>query len=202
MPYLRTKIMKNQKFFTVYSVDFVFILAMMRQKDSNEREGGGMRFLLLIAVFLFWIKPAEAQIKVVDGDSLFIGKREIRLSGIDAPEYKQECFDANGAAYACGKRALSALKALVKDDLECKTLTTDRYHREVAVCYSGGKNVNRQMVLQGWAVAYDRYTHAYDKAQNKAKRAKRGIWQGRFMKPELYRALMRRDKKAARLKKN
>ncbi len=161
-----------------------------------------MRFLLVIAALLFFVDAAEAQIKIVDGDSLFIGNREIRLSGIDAPEYKQECFDASDVAYPCGKKALSALKALVKDDLECKTLTTDRYNRDVAVCYSGGKNINRQMVLQGWAVAYDRYTHAYDKAQSKAKKQKRGIWQGRFMKPELYRALMRRDKKSARLKKN
>ena len=43
-----------------------------------------------------FLQPARAQVKVIDGDSIFIGKREIRLSGIDAPEYKQSCYNAAG----------------------------------------------------------------------------------------------------------
>jgi len=162
-----------------------------------------MRFFMFVLwCFLGISDVAAAQIKVVDGDSLFIGKREIRLSGIDAPEYRQECYNAAGDSYPCGKLAFQALKKLVKEDLDCKTVAVDRYKRDVAVCYSAGRNINRRMVAQGWAVAYDRYTHQYDKAQKKAKRLKKGIWQGRFMKPELYRALMRAEKKAANLNKN
>ena len=47
------------------------------------------------------------------------------------------------------------------------------------------------MVRLGQAVAYTQYTDAYVSAEQEARQAKRGIWRGRFMNPELYRALMR-----------
>ena len=34
-------------------------------------------------------------IKVIDGDSIVLNGTEIRLEGIDAPEYKQICHDKN-----------------------------------------------------------------------------------------------------------
>lgn len=145
-----------------------------------------------IVCFLFVVlltNPALAQIKVLDGDSLILGNKEIRLSGIDAPEYKQTCFDAQKKEYACGIFSLKALKNLVHDDIKCKTVTKDKYKRFVSVCYSQGVNINQKMVEEGWAVAYKRYTDAYNRAEMQAKKAKKGIWQGRFMKPELYRIL-------------
>lgn len=130
-----------------------------------------------------------AEVKVVDGDSLYLGKKEIRLSGIDAPEYHQTCFDARGHEYACGKKSFEVLKSLAGSDIRCKTVAKDKYKRYVSVCESGGVDINKKMVENGWAVAYKRYTHDYDEAEMLAKRQKRGIWQGRFMKPELYRIL-------------
>ena len=35
-------------------------------------------------------------VRVIDGDSLRRGDAEIRLSGIDAPEYRQSCKDEKG----------------------------------------------------------------------------------------------------------
>lgn len=135
---------------------------------------------------------AGGQIKVVDGDSLFIGNREIRLSGIDAPEYHQLCFDQDGVKYECGKEARRALVRLVGPDLKCQTLVRDKYKRDVAVCKSNGVDLNRKMVETGWAVAYKRYTDEYDAAEKGAKRKRLGIWQGKFMKPELYRILRKK----------
>lgn len=152
-------------------------------------------FIGIIAACLLAAGSVQAQIKVIDGDSLFIGTREIRLSGIDAPEYHQECYDTEGKNYACGLQSIEELKAMVGSDFECKTITTDRYHRDVADCYSDGENINRKMVAEGWAVAYDRYTGVYKLAEESARAGRRGIWAGRFMKPELYRVL-HRDKKA------
>ncbi len=152
-----------------------------------------MRFIFFVcAAFLFSKAAAGSDyIKVVDGDSLFIGKREIRLSGIDAPEYHQECYDENDAPYPCGKEAFWALKKMAGKNIVCKKVTVDRYRREVADCFCGKKNINKEMVRQGYAVAYDRYTQNYVPAQNEAKKHKRGIWRGRFMKPELYRRLLK-----------
>lgn len=136
----------------------------------------------------------QARIKVIDGDSLMVGKCEIRLSGIDAPEYHQWCFDKDGREYECGQESLKALQRLIHQDLHCDTLARDKYKREVAVCKSKGVNINKKMVEIGWAVAYKRYTNAYDKAEQEARKERRGIWQGRFMKPELYRILHQKPK--------
>lgn len=80
---------------------------------------------------------------------------------------------------------------MLKEDVICKIVAKDRYKRKVAVCYSGGKNLNEEMVKQGWAVAYDRYTDDYVDDEKTAKKAKKGLWQGKFMRPELYRSLHR-----------
>ncbi len=148
----------------------------------------------LFMVLLFVVIGSEnvwAKTKIIDGDSLFIDDREIRLSGIDAPEFLQVCYDKNGKEYECGQKAKDMLEALAGKDIKCQVLEVDRYKREVAICFSKGKNINEEMVKSGWAVAYTAYTKDYVKEEAEAKLAKKGIWQGRFMKPELYRALKR-----------
>ena len=134
-------------------------------------------------------------VKVIDGDSLMVGTTEVRLEGIDAPEYKQKCFDAKGKEYACGIKALEYLKKLIaQGKVDCKKITIDRYHRQISVCYVNGEDINHAMVAAGWAVAYDRYDDSYVDDEKAAKKAKHGIWQGKFMKPEIWRALHRRRK--------
>src|SRR5207237_1182174 len=53
--------------------------------------------------------PVTGRARVVDGDSLEVAGYRIRLFGIDAPEWRQECTDASGASYACGRAAARAL---------------------------------------------------------------------------------------------
>ena len=150
-----------------------------------------MKFWLVLFFMVAGVKAAIAETKVIDGDSLIVNGKEIRLSGIDAPEFFQVCYDKNGKEYECGQKAKKVLESLVGKDIKCKTLEVDRYKREVAICFSRGKNINKEMVRRGWAVAYTLYTNDYEKAEIEAKEKRKGIWQGRFMKPELYRALMR-----------
>ena len=156
-------------------------------------------FLFVFCLNLFASETCfgkSARIFVVDGDSLFIDNQEIRLSGIDAPEYKQECFDKNQKSYKCGVMAKKFLEQLVKKgNISCSHLTKDKYKRFVSVCYSGKTNLNEEMVRQGWAVAYKRYTHAYDEAEKFAQENKLGIWQGKFMKPEFFRILKNQKNK-------
>ncbi len=142
-----------------------------------------------IALFLLPGVVCAADIYVIDGDSIRIDDREIRLSGIDAPEYFQTCRDKNNRDYDCGQQAREFLASLVGPDLHCEKIVTDKYKREVSVCKSGGINLNEAMVRNGWAVAYQRYTHDYDTAQKEAKERRLGIWQGKFLKPEFYRIL-------------
>jgi len=131
-------------------------------------------------------------VQVIDGDSLRKDDTDIRLYGIDAPEYRQSCRDKHGAEYSCGKQSANALRGLVKgQEVSCSSIETDRYARTVAVCWVGGLDINGEMVRLGWAIAYSRHSLSYVSAEAEAKRAKRGIWAGAFVKPEDYRARAR-----------
>lgn len=143
-----------------------------------------------VLLLLFVAGAARAEVKVIDGDSLLVNGVEMRLEGIDAPEYKQICYDRKKQPYRCGIKAHDYMSELVKKGkVHCKKLSVDRYHRQVSICYAGKTDLNREMVKAGWAVAYDRYSDMYVSDEKEAKKAKRGIWQGKFMKPELWRRL-------------
>ena len=146
--------------------------------------------LVLAAMKQFgWIDLGVGSLQVVDGDSLRRGDMDIRLHGIDAPEYRQNCQDKHGAEYACGKQAANALRSLVgARDVSCSSIETDRYGRAVAVCRIGELEINGEMVRLGWAVAYTHHSFSYARLETEARRTKRGIWAGSFERPEDYRA--------------
>ncbi|WP_395612110.1 thermonuclease family protein [Allosphingosinicella sp.] len=126
-------------------------------------------------------------VRVVDGDTLAVDGQRIRLFGIDAPERDQMC-EAGGRSYACGRAAGEALARLIGDARPaCAERDRDPYGRSVAVCRIAGRDLNRAMVAEGWAVAYTRYSRDYVRDEAEARRARRGLWQGRFERPEQYR---------------
>jgi endonuclease YncB( thermonuclease family) len=130
----------------------------------------------------------------VDGDSLRKGQTEIRLVGIDAPEYRQTCTDHSGVQYPCGKDAATALRTLVSSgEVNCESHDVDRYHRALSTCRVKTQIINRELVRQGWAVAYAPHGPAFDYVtdETEARRLKRGIWQGSFEQPSDYRKRQR-----------
>ena len=132
-------------------------------------------------------------VRVVDGDTLRIGERRIRLYGIDAPERAQSCATAAGQTYRCGQAATEALTRLLgAGQPDCAERDRDRYGRSVAICTVAGRDINRAMVADGWAVAYRQYSHDYEPDEAAARQARRGVWQGSFERPDQYRAEHRR----------
>lgn len=134
------------------------------------------------------VSPAHADItgkpRVVDGDTLVISGERIRLYGIDAPEKKQTCRTKKGKEQLCGKLAKQALQQMTRGrDVVCKGDKRDRYKRLIAVCYSGPFNINERMVLDGWALAYRKYSKDYERAETFAKSRREGMWRGEFEKP-------------------
>ena len=169
-----------------------------------------LMFILFAALFIacaqsnsFSFAKEDKQLYPVDGDSLENSSRRIRLQGIDAPEYKQKCFDKLGKKYRCGIEALDYIKKLMTGKTircECEA-KPDRYGRELCVCYADDIEINRQMVAHGQAISYR--SDRYNEEEKTAKEQKLGIWQGKFMRPELYRALKReRDAKWCRKNPN
>ncbi len=154
-----------------------------------------MHKVLFVAVVLCacWLwQSAEAKFVVVDGDSLENNGERIRLQGIDAPEFLQKCYDAQGWKYRCGYEATKQLKKLMQKVTSCERLGKDRYGRTLMKCYDAkGESIGEQMVRDGFAVSYG---DEYQKAEDEARAYKKGIWKGKFMRPELYRALQRERK--------
>lgn len=121
---------------------------------------------------------------VIDGDSLRVGGHEIRLQGIDAPEGRQECT-RDGAPWPCGREAARRLRVIIgRGQVSCQARKRDQHQRVLAVCTVDGRDINRQMVAEGWAVSYG----AYRAEEEAARRARRGIWSGAFDRPRDWRA--------------
>ena len=130
--------------------------------------------------------------EVIDGDTIKIKNNKIRLFGIDAPESKQQCqkpwlsisflkFNKN---YQCGKISTNKLKSKINNKLIiCKSDNKDRYNRFIAECYKDKKNINRWMVLNGYAVAYRKYSKKFVSQENLAKKDRLGLWAGTFEMP-------------------
>jgi endonuclease YncB( thermonuclease family) len=128
-----------------------------------------------------WVK---GQADVIDGDSLRIAGREIRLEGIDAPEYHQTCRE-DGVETPCGRQARDRLAGMVgRGSIACAVDGHDRYGRDLAVCRVGELEINAAMVRQGAAVSFGRY----DAEEAEARAAGRGIWATQFERPAAWRA--------------
>jgi endonuclease YncB( thermonuclease family) len=122
-------------------------------------------FLMFCAVALWWVflspKKTGMQeftarvVRVVDGDSLYLqGRRaQIRLWGVDAPEYDQQ-----GGSEATALLTALALGKMVR----CRMMDTDHYGRTVARLFlADGQEINRLMIKSGKAREYRRFTKGF-----------------------------------------
>jgi endonuclease YncB( thermonuclease family) len=146
-----------------------------------------------ILLALLCSSPAFAQAPVhgpgqaKDGDSLMVGDKEVRLFGIDAPEFDQSC-KRGGEDWSCGASAADKLAQLVTGkSVVCSAVGTDQHGRLLGRCMVGATDVNRAMVASGYAVAFRRYSSDYVSAEDSARVTKRGIWAGTFQMPSDYR---------------
>ena len=120
---------------------------------------------------------------IVDGDSIRIDGKNIRLVGIDAPELKQQCL-LNGNNWSCGDAAKDALVDKVGENrVACVSEGRDKYRRHLAKCTVEDEDLSHWMVISGWAVSYG----DYELAEAYAKQREIGIWQSEFELPENWR---------------
>lgn len=160
-----------------------------------KRLASVIRDLLLTATILLFLglvvtrldharqEMVSGSVKVIDGDTLVLDGKRIRLVGIDAPELRQVCQRDN-QPWPCGKGAKDHLIALTGDaKTRCEAGGSDRYGRLLALCLSGSRDLNAAMVGAGYAIAFGDY-----EAEESAARAKRlGIWSGTFEAPRTWR---------------
>ena len=126
--------------------------------------------ILVIASPLFALSGKVVSIH--DGDTITIlqGKQQIkvRLFGIDAPELEQPY----------GKKSKQFLANLIAGEVvEVEPKGKDRYKRTLGIIYFKGQDINAQMVLNGYAWAYVKYSRIYVNQEKLARENKRGLWQ-------------------------
>lgn len=114
--------------------------------------------------------------KVIDGDSLILrqGKRdyEIRLWGIDCPEY--------GQPYGDFARKMSRI-ILGRQNVRVVVKGRDGYGRHVGIVYLEGLNVNEELVRNGAAWVYGQYCREaicdeWKSLEMSARNDRRGLW--------------------------
>lgn len=154
-----------------------------------------IRDLLLTAVILLLLglvvtrldtagrEMVSGPVKVIDGDTLVLDGKRIRLVGIDAPELRQVCQRDN-QPWPCGKGAKDHLVTLIGNaKTTCEAGGSDRYGRLLAVCSAGGRDLNAAMVGAGYAIAFG----DYEAEERAARENQLGIWSGTFDPPRTWR---------------
>ncbi|MDC0335336.1 thermonuclease family protein [Pseudodesulfovibrio sp.] len=138
--------------------------------------------LSLLLALLVFPTPSSAEtgrfLTTIDGDSLLVEykgrSREVRLIGIDAPEWGQE-YGTQAKSHAMSFCYGHKLR------LEFDKEKTDRYGRMLAYVYCGNQMLNEEMVRAGLAIVikvkpntkhHDRLKRAEKDAQSRRK----GIW--------------------------
>lgn len=151
-------------------------------------------FAVLLIVWLASFAAAQVpnyligRASVIDGDTIEIHGQRIRLQGMDAPEASQLCRRRDGSPWRCGQQAAITLaNRIAAQTVTCRVIGIDRYQRALADCVVNGSDLAGWLVINGWAVTYyDRAGH-YTAAEDAAKQAKRGIWDGSFERPKVWR---------------
>lgn len=129
--------------------------------------------------------------RVIDGDTIDVDGRRVRLAGIDAPEIEQTCTRLH-EEWPCGLEAKKALAVMIGDsEVYCEYRGTDRYNRTLARCFISiprwRADLAREMVRMGMALAYRRYSTEYADTEDAAVAAKIGMWAGKFEPPWTWR---------------
>lgn len=108
---------------------------------------------------------------VVDGGTLTVDGRTVRLFGIVAPGAEQRCR-AGALPWLCGAAAKDFLQGLVGGRGVACHLVSGAWAR----CDLGDRDVGLAVVSAGWAVADPATGDAYRDAEAEARAAKTGLW--------------------------
>ena len=128
--------------------------------------------------------------KVSDGDTIHVTtpeqtKLKVRLYGIDAPE-TQKVNHRTGHVSKPGQpysdESWKALEAkIMGKQVKVDILDIDKYKRMVGIIWLDDRNINLEMISEGYAGAFIEYLKPpyrspFIKAEHVAKSSRRGIW--------------------------
>lgn len=122
-------------------------------------------------------------VRVVDGDTIYIGNKKYRFSGIDAPEKNQFCV-LNGNRFNCGMLSRQILEDKInRNKVNCIEEDIDRYQRILAECFLNGESLSSFLVKSGYAFAYIKYSKKFIEDEEFARNNNLGLWKTKFLYP-------------------
>lgn len=131
----------------------------------------------------------EWNIQVIDGDTIEIDGRIVRLFGIQAPELGQRCLH-DGVWSHCGLEAAFELKKLVgvtQLRIDCSPMASQGSTPAV-ICMIGRTDIAHALVLGGYVTTTYETSPAYKEAEAEASHAGLGLWHSQFVAPADWRA--------------
>lgn len=151
--------------------------------------------LALVATISFAVaisgpSKIEGFAQIIDGDTLRVGGRTIRLLGIDAPEMGQPCnpFVGQNNIFDCGMKARVELRDFISNrTIECALRGRDAYSRDLGFCSVDGHDLGRFMITRGWAVTYGDSGYKYVSDERSARAERTGLWSTFFDRPSEFR---------------
>ena len=112
---------------------------------------------------------------VTDGDGIRVARQEVRLAGLDAPEWDQKAKHRDGYWFNHGKRVKNALiREIGGKHVRVSVERVDKFGRLVGTVTCNGRDIGEWLVREGHAIAAysDRYRHV----EWEARKAQRGMW--------------------------
>ena len=143
--------------------------------------------ICLIFFFLAYNDVKSQEIKIIDGDSIYLNGEKIRFTGIDTPELKQTCNKNNEVIY-CGIQAREILIEKINNNkVQCIREGKDQYKRTLAECFVNKDSLSSYLVRNGYAFAYRKYSKKFVTDEDYARINNLGMWSMSFEYPWEYR---------------
>jgi endonuclease YncB( thermonuclease family) len=118
------------------------------------------------------LTAAAGAVAVIDGETLLLDGRVVRLLGVDAPDRGDRCANHQD----CGGAAAAALADLVRDRrVECALTGHDSAGRPFADCEADGTDLSHAIVASGWARARPGAPGLAD-LELRARQQRTGLW--------------------------
>lgn len=112
---------------------------------------------------------------VTDGDGIRVAQQEVRIAGLDAPEWDQKAKHQDGYWFKHGKRVKNALiQEIGGKRVHVSVESVDKFGRLVGTVTCNGRDIGEWLVREGHAVAA--YSDRYKHVEREARDAQRGMW--------------------------
>lgn len=125
----------------------------------------------------------------VEGDLVSINGNAVKLWGIDAPDLGQMCISKFGQSYDCAAASKNVLAGHIgQKQITCYIRGKNSHGQQIGTCGIDGLDLGALMIRDGYAMSFRGLNVHYDKLQAYAQANKRGLWDGRFKAPWIWRS--------------